>query len=231
MFDKLKSIFIVEDEASKKAKAAESNKKAAPKSKGNVPTSKPSSKATSQSADSKPYVPPKGGQPDEKFVNMLLGAIEKNNMEGFDYLEYKQALQNLGTVEMDESTRYKSAMAMATTMGASQDGLLKSANHYIKVLTHEEKKFLDAFQNQQNARINSQNSEIQSLEKSIQDKTKRIEQLKAEIESETKTLAEKKNSIKNAADKVTATKDRFYIAFNIVVEQIKADITKIKNYL
>lgn len=229
MFDKLKSIFIVEDEASKKAKAAQSNEKAAPKD--NVPATKPSSRATSQQVESKPYVPPKGGQPDEKFVNMLLGAIEKNNIEGFDYLEYKQALQNLGTVEMDESTRYKSAMAMARTMGASQDGLLKSANHYIKVLTHEEKKFLDAFQNQQNARINSQNSEIQSLEKSIQDKTKRIEQLKAEIESETKSLEDKKNNIKNAADKVTATKDRFYIAFNIVVDQIKSDITKIKKYL
>ena len=152
-------------------------------------------------------------------------------MEGFDYLEYKQALQNLGSVEMDEGTRYKSAMAMATSMGATPQKLVTSADRYIKILQSEENKFLESFNKQQATRVNAQKTELQSLEKSISDKTKRIEQLKAEIEAEKKSLESKKQNSNQAAAKVTATKDGFYLAYNIVVNQIKEDLANIKKYL
>ena len=225
MFDKLKSIFIEDDGSAKKEapKAASAKKKQNPSD---------AVKATSQGNNTnKPYTPPTSGQPDEKFVNMLLGAIEKNNIKGFDYLEYKQSLQSLANVEMEEGTRYKSAMAMAKGMGATPDILKSSANHYIKVLDEEERKFLQAFQNQQNARASAHNIEIKALEKSIKDKTKKIEQLKAEIEAETKKLKAKELNSDKAASKVTATKDGFYLAFNIVVNQIKEDLANIKKYL
>ncbi len=225
MFDKLKSIFIEDDGTAKKDDPKANAKQQSAKS----PT--PNKTAPQQSTSQKPYTPPTSGQPDEKFVNMLLGAIEKNNVQGFDYLEYKQALQNLSSVQMDEGTRYKSAMAMATTMGATPAILQSSANLYLKVLNEEERKFLEAFQNQTNARVNAQNTEIQTLDKSIKEKTQRIEQLKAEIEAEKKKLEAKKTNINKAADKVTATKDGFYLAYNIVVNQIKQDLANIKKYL
>ncbi len=225
MFDKLKSIFIEDDGTAKKDDPKANAKQQSAKS----PT--PNKTAPQQSNSQKPYTPPTSGQPDEKFVNMLLGAIEKNNVQGFDYLEYKQALQNLSSVQMDEGTRYKSAMAMATTMGATPAILQSSANLYLKVLNEEERKFLEAFQNQTNARVNAQNTEIQTLDKSIKEKTQRIEQLKAEIEADKKKLEAKKTNINKAADKVTATKDGFYLAYNIVVNQIKQDLANIKKYL
>lgn len=225
MFDKLKSIFIEDDGTAKKDDPKAKAKQQSAKS----PT--PNKTAPQQSNSQKPYTPPTSGQPDEKFVNMLLGAIEKNNVQGFDYLEYKQALQNLSSVQMDEGTRYKSAMAMATTMGATPAILQSSANLYLKVLNEEERKFLEAFQNQTNARVNAQNTEIQTLDKSIKEKTQRIEQLKAEIEADKKKLEAKKTNINKAADKVTATKDGFYLAYNIVVNQIKQDLANIKKYL
>ena len=226
MFDKLKSLFIEEDENAKKAATNSSTNKATPK-----PTPAKDAPKGTVTPPKDNYVPPTSGQPNEKFVNILLGALEKNNIQGFDYLEYKQALQNLSSVQMDEGTRYKSAMAMAQTMGATPQILQSSADKYIKVLQAEENKFLDSFNKQQNARINAQKTELQSLEKSISDKTKRIEQLKAEIEAEKKSLESKKQSSNKAAAKVTATKDGFYLAYNIVVNQIKEDLANIKKYL
>ena len=55
-------------------------------------------------------------------------------MEGFDYLEYKQSLQSLEKMNMDNQTRYQSAFAMAQTMGAKAKNLIDSAQYYLKVM-------------------------------------------------------------------------------------------------
>lgn len=225
MFKKIKSLFIIEDEQGNRKPASE-----------NVSAERPADKKARE-----PQVPfekpvytrdnPPQGEIDEKFVNRLLGAIEEHNMEGFDYLEYKQALQNLKTVEMDEATKYTSALAVAQTMGANKAGLEESAVHYLRVLEKEEKKFQDAFQNQVKLQVLQQDDRIAGLEKSIQEKLNRIEKLKQEIAAEREELEKQKSSIEAAKQKVEATKDGFYQAYHIVSEQIREDLEKIRKYL
>ena len=127
MLKKLKSLFIVEDEDTK----ATGNPKASQTPKQE--TSKPTPNQPSVKVDTTPT--PKGeGKPDEKFVNRLLQALEEANLDGFDYLEYKQSLQSIDDMNMDEATMYKSSLAMAKTMGATPEKLVSSAQHYINVL-------------------------------------------------------------------------------------------------
>ena len=135
MFDKLKKIFVIEDETP--AKADTEAKKAEPVSKAKEPNIKLDMPAIKTSAD---YDTP-AGKADQKFIDILLNAIDKNNLEGFDYLEYKTSLQGLDSMSMDEATRYKSAFVMAKTMGVTPTKLLSSAKHYVGVLNKEEKKF------------------------------------------------------------------------------------------
>jgi len=229
MFKKLKSLFVVDEGGS-------SNSSASPQ-KTNTPAEKSNPQAAvnqSTAANEKPQYdknnPPKG-QPSEKFINRLLGAIEEHNVKGFDYLEYKQSLQNLSGVEMDEETKYKSALAMAKTMGATPQKMIDSANHYIKVLNNEETKFMDAFKNQQTLQVNNRNSEIKKLEDTIVLKQQKIEQLTKEIEEHKKALEQRKASINQAHAKVQATKTSFYHAYHIVVQQIQDDVDKMKKYL
>lgn len=73
-------------------------------------------------------------QSDPKFVELLLKAIESNNIEGFDYLEYKNSLRSIENVIPDEGVRFKSAFEMAKTMGMTKAKLVESANHYLGVL-------------------------------------------------------------------------------------------------
>ncbi len=234
MFKKLKSLFVIEDENA--AKSAPAEKAAAPKSSTSKNTAAPSSPKPSPSNPvgstprSAPATPPKG-KPDEKFINRLLGALEEHNIEGFDYLEYKQSLQNLGNVDMDESTKFKSALAMAKTMGATSTKLISSANHYLKVLGKEESKFLEAFKNQQTKQVSTRNAEIKKLEEGIAQRKAQIEKLKKEIASGEKALDQRKNNINQAQAKVQATKDSFYHAYHIVSQQIAADLEKMKKYL
>ncbi len=224
MLDKLKSLFIVEDGDDKSPK---------PKAKGKAaPAQKPEAqkplKATVK-VDTSPV--PKGeGKPSEKFVNRLLGAIEEANLEGFDYLEYKQSLQSIDDMKMDEATMFKSSLAMAKTMGGTPEKLISSANHYLKVLGAEEKKFQDALVNQQQRVVTGRQESISKLESSITTKEKQIEQLTAEIAKNKELLAQAKSSVDTDVAKIQATKVGFYAAYHIVVDQIKDDVAKMQKY-
>jgi len=227
MLKKLKSFFIVDDNPQ------EETKPNTPKTGGQSTSQAPANKPSSIKIEKPKYDkdnPPKG-KPNEKFINILLGAIESNNVEGFDYLEFKQALQNLGGVEMDEATKFKSALAMAKTMGATKQVLFSSADLYLNVLSKEESKFMESFSKQVNMQVNNRNSDISNLEKGIALKKKQIKELQDQIEAQEKSLNDKKANANQANAKVQATKDSFYHAYHIVAEQIKDDIQKMKKYL
>lgn len=59
------------------------------------------------------------GKADPKFIDILLKSIEKNNLGGFDYIEYLSSLQKLDNMAMDEATKYKSKFVTAKTMGVT----------------------------------------------------------------------------------------------------------------
>ena len=140
----IKNIFIVEDEELVKSSKSKS------KSTKKPTTTVPSSVDTSPIQESAAGAP---GKVTSKFVNVLLAAMEQANLEGFDYLEYKQSLNSLAKMPMDEKTRFQSAYAMAQTMGAQPQKLIDSATHYVNVLKKEEVKFEKALEGQINEKI------------------------------------------------------------------------------
>ena len=46
---------------------------------------------------------------DKRTAGMIIGALEKSNLQGFDYLEFRQSVDGLAKLSMDEATRYQSA--------------------------------------------------------------------------------------------------------------------------
>src|SRR5690606_39218150 len=92
----------------------------------------------------RPSSPAEPGKVQDKLFDVLFGALQANNQQGFDYMEFKDFVKSLASVPMDDATRFKSAFATAQTMGATKDVILKSANHYLDILSREEAKFQDA---------------------------------------------------------------------------------------
>jgi len=242
MLKKLKGIFVVEDGS---APAADPSKKAEPtieEIEKSMKSSPSSTKVEATSSETSGNTNNVGSQssvntessntkPDAKFINVLLKALEANNQEGFDYLEYKQSLQNLSSVDMDETTKYKSALAMAKTMGAKPSSLIASAKKYIKVLDQEGAKFKQASDNQKRKQVTGKEEEIKAHQKSIKEKEAQIEKLKKEIEQHKAALEKTKSTINNAAAKVQLTNDKFMTAYNVVKGQIVTDIEKMEKYL
>jgi len=229
MLKKLKGLFVVEDGSSPKkveeVKSKEPSIEEIEKSMNGEGPKKSNSAAStlSKTKEEKPR-PKLSGKPEAKFVDVLLKSLEANNQEGFDYLEFKQSLQSLGNVEMDEKTRYQSALAMAKTMGASKSTLLQSAKAYTKVLDSEGAKFQQASRNQIQKQVVGKEDEIKSHQKAVADKEAMIKKLQKEIEQHRVKLEKTKTSLNNASAKVQLTSDKFMLAFDSVKGQILKDI-------
>lgn len=224
MFKKLKSLFVVEEEGGKPKKSANSNNAAENSEEEFV-------ESVSQSVDVQPTNVNVTADMTDKFMDVLLGSMEKNNLEGYDYLEFKQVLQNLAKMESLEEKRFKSAFVMAQTMQATPDHLIQTAQHYLTILKKEESKFQNALANQKTRQINDRQEEVKLLDQTILDKKKQIERLQAEIAEHEKQHAAAKEKLSNAAGKLESTKLSFLKSYESLSAQITADIEKMSQYL
>jgi len=225
MFKNLKSLFVVEDGTSgNKPKPSPSKKKPVKKD----------TKAETVTEKRIPPLPPRTntiGQVSEKFTTTLLKAIEANNIEGFDYIEFKQAIKGTDGMGMSEEMRYKSAFAVAKTIGLTSDYLIKTAQAYVTVLEKEEKKFMRTVDRHIKQRVGQRKDTLTKLEQTIEQKNQQIESLKKEIEEHQKSLRKTKQEVSGAQEKILVTKNDFEASYMHIRKQLEDDISKMKQYL
>lgn len=205
----------------------------------NQPEKKEQQPTTSKEGVAKPtpsvsptFSEPAGdGKVNEKFMKALFGAMEGSNLDGFDYFEFKLSLQNLANMPMDEATRYKSAFAMASTMGATPNKLVNAALHYLEILKNEQTKFLQAAENQRVAQVGNKQGQVENLEGVIQQKAEQIKRLTDEIAQHQKDVTQLKDDIAQSTVKVAQTQNDFEATYQSLVSQIEQDVTNMKNYL
>jgi hypothetical protein len=215
---KFKSVFVVEAEDANAQNAGQQPQKPQHPAEMTAPPP-PAKKSTGAGAVS------------DKFVDVLLGALEKNNQEGFDYLEFRQALKNLARMPMDEQTRFHSAYAMAQTMGITPAKLVDSAKVYLNVLANEQARFNEAHAQQRAKLIGNREEEVKNLEAMIQQKTEQISQLTLQIEEHRRQSEQIRSEIGESTVKIENTKADFDTTFDSVSGQIQEDIGKIQQYL
>lgn len=218
VFKNIKSLFVIEEEPG--AQKPEAKTPAAPE-KQEDPAPQNAERPRQAAA----------GKVTQQFTEVLFNAMEANNLEGFDYLEFKQSLRSLEKMPMDEATRFRSAFAMAQTMGATPDKLVQAAQHYINVLKEEERKFQEALATQQDKQIGAKARQIKDLESVIQNKAGQIKKLTQEIEQHRAEQAQLKQDVADASEKVGATKNNFMASFSAVTQQITDDMEKMKQFL
>jgi len=227
VFKNLKSLFIEEvDDGKPKPKATAPEKKVAPQK-----ASPPPAPVVDQSEMITESTEGQAGQVQDKFINILFEAMSKNDLEGFDYLEYKKSLSSLKKMPMDDATRYKSAFAMASTMGATPDQLVQTANHYVQVLKKEEQKFEQALEKQLAQKVGNRQQQMQQLDQAIKHKAEQIKKLTAEIEQHQAQQEKIKKEVGGAKAKLETTKNNFIASYNALVAQIEKDIANMKTFL
>ncbi|WP_378178337.1 hypothetical protein [Aquimarina sp. SS2-1] len=225
MLKNLKSLFIVDDSEEENKKPVESIEKTEGGSEKNVARSTPPpipNNVVNTSSE---------GALDTKIVEKLLQAIEKNNLDGFDYLEYKKSLKALEKMPMDEATKYRSAFATASTMGVTLDKLLQTTNFYIGVLDKENEQFLGAFKNQFDSKVSGREREIAQFESIIKEKSEQIKKLTEEIAKHQQQIGDLKAKVEESNHKINKTQNDFKVSYDHLKAQFEEDIVKMQKYL
>ncbi|SOU85998.1 hypothetical protein [Tenacibaculum dicentrarchi] len=223
MLKNLKSLFFTEDESeevNKKKVVSKETPKTSVEKVSVVNESAPISSNTNTS-----------GTVDNAIVEKLLVAIENNNLEGFDYLEFKKALKALDKIPMDEATKYRSTYAAASTMGATLETLLETIKHYIGVLDTENSTFTKAFEGQLVAKVGNKQKEITQFEAVVNEKSERIKQLTNEITKHQNQIEALKKLIADSSHKITKTQNDFKMSYLHLRTQFEQDAQKIKQYI
>ncbi len=168
---------------------------------------------------------------DEKSVDYLTGALEKNNRPGFDYIEFKQSLRALRDMDMEDAVAFKSAFATASTMGLTKDKLLKTAEHYKNVISNEKKQFDEALERQKKQKIDAKQEEVAKLKKQVEEYKAKIAQLQEKIEKAQSTIDHADEHIAQQQEKIEETQSNFEHSMQSILNEIDQDIENINNYL
>ncbi len=168
---------------------------------------------------------------DEKSVEFLTNALEKNNLPGFDYLEFKLSLGRLAQMNMGEETTYKSAYVTATTVGLTKEKLLATAQHYKQVLVKEQEQFDQALNNQLQKRVMGKKQEVEKLKGQIEAWKAQMENLQNQILKSQQTIDSADSAIQAEMKKIEATKEGFEFTHQSILNQIDLDVQNIQRYL
>ena len=168
---------------------------------------------------------------DGRSAQFLINALEKNNIDGFDYIEYKQSLGALAELDIDEATAFKSAYATATTMGLTKEKLQKTAQFYLQVLGKEKNQFNQAVQAQVQRQVSGKKQQADNYHKTIEHKKAQIDKLKTEILEHQEAIVRLSDEIDSAKGKIGQTKQNFEQTYQVIEQEIRDDLDKIQVYL
>ena len=167
---------------------------------------------------------------DEKSMKYLSAAIEKNNLKGFDYFEFKKSVNALKDM-LDEDTAIKSAFTTAANMGLTKEKLLQSIEHYKNVLTKEKRQFDDALKKQINQKISSKREEKLQLKEHIITLNHKIEEINKKIAAYQERIDSSDAEIEQAEEKIKSTQANFEKAYDNFVSEIDTDFQQINSIL
>lgn len=173
----------------------------------------------------------KSNEADEKSLKFIIQAIEKSNLEGFDYLEFIKAVERLKDLPMDEDLAFRSAYSTVSTVGLTKERLEESANYYLDVLEKEQKVFKQTVEDRKLIKIKRQKKRVESLEQEVEKLTARITEIKAKIVQYEQEQDEIKLSLNVESEKIMLTEKAFDDTIAIVIAKIKKDINNINRVI
>ncbi len=168
---------------------------------------------------------------DERSLEFLSNAVEKNNLPGFDYFEFKRAVMALEQMDLDEPTCFKSAFTTAATVGLTKEKLIETAGYYRNVMLKEKEHFDKALESQNDSKVISREQEVKRLRDQIERHKIEISRLQDEMAGYLNQIDQAETSVKVEAEKLEKTKSAFEQTHQSILLQIDRDVENMHKYL
>jgi len=202
-------------------------------SKPPAPETKSEANITMKSASisTSPVAGSPAGTQDDTVLQLLSEAIDKANVEGFDYYEFAQMLQALKPTLPSEQTLFQTAYTSGKVMGASKEKLIQTAGVYLDVLKKKSQEFEGACQAKIDELVTSREKDLKNMESAIQEKAAAIQKLTEEINQMTAQKTQVTNEISENKVKIETKRNNFAATLQVFTTRIQGDIDKINRYI
>jgi hypothetical protein len=171
------------------------------------------------------------GKADSSIMDNLAVALEKANVDGFDYFEFAKILNSLAASLPSEQLRYQTAFASAAALKATKQTILDTADHYISILNSEAEGFAMMVAEQTKNTVTSKEEAAASIDATITEKAQLVSQLTQEIND----LTNNKTAVLNEAGenklKIMRIQNDFAASLKIFLDRITVDKAKISQYV
>ena len=168
---------------------------------------------------------------DDRSLDFLANALEKNNLPGFDYFEFKRAVHNLLEMKLDEAIAYKSAFTTAATLGITKEKLIETAGYYRNLVSKEKEHFDNALENQNVVKITGRQADIKRLKDQIERHKSEIVRLQDEMADYLNQIDLAEGSLKAETEKLEKAKTSFERTHQAVILQMDKDVENLHKYL
>jgi uncharacterized coiled-coil DUF342 family protein len=168
---------------------------------------------------------------DAKSYQILVQEMINKGESGFDYLKFRQSVNALLQLQMDENTAIKSAFATASTIGLSRQTLEATARKSLSILSEEKKQFSLALDKQIRDRIDARTREVEQWRQQIQKHEAQIAALKQEMEAYNQRIESTSSDLTEAEERIQQSREKFETVYAYLQSQIEQDIAKFQQVL
>ena len=166
-----------------------------------------------------------------RFANALMKALEKKNLDGFDYLEFKQSVGRLTEIGMDLDTAINSAFITGSSVGLTKDKLIKTAGYYAEVLQDEKAQFMRSLEKHLVDNVEGKAKQTGDLKKKIANWETKIAQLQEQIDAARQQIESSDAEINKARSKAEENQQGFEAALEVITTTINEDVANIRRVI
>jgi hypothetical protein len=181
------------------------------------------------SASSAPATP-KTTELDKGIYAQLIKVLNDNNMDGYDYFEFRGSLENMRAVVSAEGDRFRAAFAAVSSI-VSIDRLISSAEFYLSKLAEKKTEFDGYVQQVVDAKVIAKEAEVENIKKMIAEKLQVINKTNEDINKLQEVSIVKQNDAVAERAKIETVRNNFNATFGKVIADIESDKAKIGSYL
>lgn len=167
----------------------------------------------------------------DEMAQMLMSAIEEANLEGFDYIEFRDTVNDLGNNGMTEANKFLSVFATASRMGLTRETLLSSIDHYLGVIGEKREAFMAMVESQLESEVQGRYDKAASLDEDIAKAQEEINRLNEVITNSQREKIQLQNEANTEKMNIENTRASFESTFGMVQGKLLTDKGNIETYI
>lgn len=161
---------------------------------------------------------------DNKFIAMLQDVIAQNNIPGQDYFEFKQAIDAMANLAIDDKSKFVTANSIFAAQGCDKNVLLTSLDKYISIVQNEQISFDAELEKQYETRVKSKLKQVDDAKLELEKLNAKIIELNSFVLKVSQEAQQEDGELKNTAA-------NFKKSCDVVLNNLLTDKEKINNYI